>query len=216
MRARCLLLAALMALPAAAQEDLVLLANGNTGGWDYQMFDGIAETSYRAVAGEGGGKVLQATSRAGASGFTRQLEFNLYDTPWLHFRWRVLQAGANGAEKTRAGDDFAWRLYFVGKSGLEYRVLNLVYAQSAAVGEQWESPYAGFLRNIRLVAAAAHDPARLGQWQTSSVNLGELWRDTFADDGRIGLVGLMTDGDNSGIALQVEYGEITLSPMARP
>ena len=208
-------------IAAAAQDVLPLLTDGNVGEWEYQTFDEIGETAYRRVLAEDANyrrlfdgdrhAVLDAKGEDSASGYTLRKEFSLADTPWLHFRWRVLHAGPNPAEKTRLGDDFAWRLYFVGQSGLTYRALNLVYAQNATIGENWESPYAGFLRDIRLHAAAVHTPQTLGQWQTTTINLGALWRETFGDDGEIGLVGLMTDSDNVGTLMHAQYGGIFLS-----
>lgn len=199
----------LLALPAAA-ESLTLFA-GDPSGWEYQTFDDIAETRYEQTVDEEGRAVLKAVSAGGASGYTRMLDISLDETPWLHFRWRVDAAAANDAEQTRAGDDFAWRLYFVGKSGLQYRSLNLVYSRNSPAGRRWESPYSGMLRDLQIYAAAAHDEAALGQWQTTAINVGELWRQTFDDEGAVGLIGLMTDGDNRGVTMQATYGDIVLS-----
>ena len=203
---------ALTLTASAAAEDITLFTGGDTSGWEYQTFSDIAETSYRPAATAEGLPVLTAASDTAASGYTRQLELSLYETPWLHVRWRVNRVAATAAdERTRAGDDFAWRLYFVGKSGLEYRALNLVYARQNAAGARWESPYAGMFRNIQLYALSAHTPDTLGQWQTSVINVGELWRDMFDDDGRVGLIGIMTDSDNAGGISRADYGEIILS-----
>lgn len=201
----------LLATAVAAADPLPLFTHGDVSNWEYQSFDDIPETTYRQITTEDGDSVLQAEADGSASGFIMRRELSLSETPWLHFRWRVLQAGSNAAEKTRAGDDFAWRLYFVGKSGLEYRTLNLVIAHNAAAGESWESPYAGFLRDIRLVAAATHRDQDLGQWQTTTLNVGALWRDAFGEDSDIGLIGLMTDSDNTGTVMQVQYDSLFLS-----
>lgn len=214
LRLHCLLaaafsLSALLSQTAAAQE-LPLLVNGDLSEWEYQTFDDIAETVY-AVTEESDARVISAESRAGASGYTLRRSFSLDDTPWLHFRWRVQAVGDNPNERSKKGDDFAWRLYFVGQEGVFYRALNLVYAQHAEPGEGWKSPYAGFFTDVRLHAAAVHDASALGEWQTTTINVGALWREAFDEIGSIGLVGFMTDGDNTGGVMRVQYGEIILS-----
>ena len=196
---------------AAAAENITLLADGNTDDWEYRAFDDIKETAYRAETDTDEQTALLADSNAGASGYILRRELDLDKTPWLHFLWRVDRVGDNPAEGTKAGDDYAWRLYFVGKSGITYRTLNFIYSQSAVANDTWESPYAGLFSDIYVYALAAHDPAAIGRWQTSRVNVQDVWRRLFGDDNTIGLVGLMSDGDSSGVIMQARYGKIVLS-----
>ncbi len=209
-----LLLIAAIALPAAIAQDLILLADGDVSDWQYQSFSKIPETQYQTVVSDNGKSALLAVSDAGASGYTRRQDISLYDTPWLHFSWRVDEISPNNAEQSRPGDDFAWRLYFIGRSGLEYRALTLVYSQTMTAGTSWKSPYASWFRNLHLHALAQHDVNTVGKWQSVTVNVGELWREMFADDGEIRVVGFMTDADNIDAMMQTQYGEIRLSAEA--
>lgn len=209
----------LLLLPAltspAAADNITLLADGDTAAWEYQRFDDIAETDYRVETDpQLKRRVLVAHSDRGASGYIMQRRLDLQKTPWLHFLWKVDAIGKNAAEKEKSGDDFAWRIYFVDKSGLQYRSLIFVYAQNAAAGETWKNPYAGFLRDIHSYALAAGGSRT--HWQLSSVPVGRLWREKFNDDGDIGLVGIMSDGDNGGIVARARYGALVLSDQAQP
>ena len=207
-----LLLATASSMPAAAQ-DLVLLQNGDMTNWEYQTFKDIPPTAYdhRVTDDDESSLALYANSEQGASGYIRYQTIDLDATPWLQFRWRVDALALAGDETQKSGDDFAIRLYFVGQSGLQYYTLNLVYSQHANAGSTWVSPYAGFLRSITLYAFARHDPARLGQWQTTTINLAELWRQHYGD-AEIGLIGIMTDSDNTAGHARSHYANIHLLP----
>lgn len=214
MMGRIFLLWLLLPLPALS-ETIELLPDGEPRGWEYQVFNEIKETSYHTEHNADLGQaVLVADSASGASGWTLRRNIDLTQTPWLHFLWRVDRVGENTAEKSRAGDDFAWRLYFLTKGIVRYRVLNFVYAQNAGMGERWDSPYATMLNETKIQAIAIHDGERLGEWRVSSVNLHEAWQAAFAETPTIRLVGLMTDGDNAGVTMQAQYGSIVLSDSA--
>lgn len=201
----------------AVGETIELLPVGEAHGWEYQTFRKIKETTYRTEVDAALNRpVLVADSEGGASGWTLRRDVDLTQTPWLHFLWRVDAVGENPAEQSCDGDDFAWRLYFLTKGIVRYRVLNFVYAQSAAIDERWDSPYATLLNKIKLQALAVHDDSQLGQWQHSSVNLRDAWRSAFNETPTIHLVGLMTDGDSAGVTMRVRYGAIVLSDSPAP
>lgn len=199
-------------------EEVTLFARGDFSGWEYREFEDVVPTLYRRVTaadgggeGGGGGGGMEAVSRGGASGWTMRRDVFFEETPWLRFRWRVDEVAETGGDETsRDGDDFAWRLYFVGRSGFGYRALNVVFsAREEVVGSGWVSPYAGIGRNI-YVHAAAGGAAR-GEWRTSVVNVGAVWREVFGEEGVVGLVGVMTDADNAGGVMRAVYGEAVLS-----
>ena len=202
--------------PAAAQT-LTLLANGDVSAWEAQKFKEIPPTQYTTRQdAERGRRVLFANSAAAAAGYTRRIKINLQKTPYAHFWWRVDEGLNNPQEKTKAGDDFAFRLYFVGKSGIKYRALNLVYAAAAPTGAQWQSPYGGWLSDIRLHAFANAQESPPGKWRRAVVNVGELWRRAFGEAGEAELAGLMTDSDNTAAAARARYGAFVVSDSPAP
>ena len=203
----------LLLLPlVAVAEKVTLFSAAALEEWEYQTFNDIKQTDYRVEFDDTLNRpVLVANSRGGASGYTLQRDINLRETPWLHFLWRVDETAANDAEKEKSGDDYVWRIYFVGRSGIQYRSLNFVLSQTAAVGDIWKSPYAGFMRNLHIQALATDSDAAPGVWHTSRINVADAWQQVFEKEAAIGLVGLMTDGDSSGVTMRARYGEIILS-----
>lgn len=214
MRLYFLLLSLLLA-PAAAAEGITLLANGDTDAWEYQSFDDIKETTYSRQQDEKlQHQILTADSVHGASGYILKRELDLRKTPWLHFLWRVDHVGNNPAEKTREGDDFVWRLYFVQQSGMRFRTLNFVYSQTANDGQTWESPYSDISNDIRIYALATG--GKNGVWRTSTVNVAKVWEELFDNDEAVDGVGLMTDGDSAAINMRANYGLLVLSDKPTP
>ena len=213
---RILAAAFCFAAAGAAAETVTLFSGGNLAEWEYHSFDGIAETTYRpAPDPELGGAALFAESRGGASGYILKTPLSLQKTPWLHFQWRVDEAGGGFDERKKNGDDFAFRIYFAARSGLTYKSLSLVRAQAAA-GESWKSPHAKWFNDLRVVAVVGGGAAR-GEWQTASVNLEKLWREQFGEDAPVlGLAGIMTDGDSAGVIMRARYGAAVLSGSAAP
>jgi hypothetical protein len=111
------LLAPALVLPAgtgsAAAERVRLIDNfehGLAAGWKEKSFQG--HTAYRVVA-DGDGHVLQAISQGTASGLVYKIDFSPEKYPILAWRWKVKNVLAKGNARTRAGDDFAARLYVV-------------------------------------------------------------------------------------------------------
>ena len=207
-------------LPSAAlAESVTVLANGNAlggGEWKYHAFSGIAPTDYAAAYDESlGANALVAESARGASGFTRRVKIDLRKTPYMHFRWRVDAAEKGFDEKEKSGDDFAFRVYLIGKSGLiKHRLLNLVRSHGESRGTNWRSPYSRILTEIKTFVFADSNDA-LGEWHIAKLNAADLWKKIFGEDaGEIGGVGIMTDGDNAGVQMKARYGEIIFSNSA--
>ena len=198
----------LLTFAAVAADDVVLMAGGDVSDWSYQKFGDIPETAY-----SGGDDFLRADSRDSASGYILKKTIDLNQTPYLYFRWRVNSVSANAGERTKAGDDFALRLYFVTQSGLKYHTLNLVYAQGADAGDAWDSPYVGWFSAIRQYSIARHHPGLIGQWQTTRLNLAEIWQEQLTADPIIGVVGIMTDSDNAAGSASADYSDIILTPL---
>ena len=198
---------------AASAEQITLLANGDMRNWQYETYGNLPETTYQANAKDG---LLADNNGNGASGYIMHKAIDLQKTPWLHMRWRVDESAPNLQEKTKAGDDFALRFYLVTQNGIRYRTLNLVYAQNAAANDSWQSPYSNFLSDVRLFVMASAQDSNKEKWQSSSLNVGEIWRQQFGRDDTIKLVGLMTDGDNTNIRMKARYDLVVLSNSPTP
>ena len=215
-RLLCRMMAPLLFAAAVHADNVAVLTGADALGgdaWEYQTFDDITPTDYRAVYDAAlGADALVADSVRGASGFLRRVKIDLQKTPYLHFRWRVDAAGAGFDEQLKSGDDFAFRIYLVGKTGLvKYRTLDLVRAHGLPRGTHWRSLYSSMISEIQTFVFADASDA-LGEWHTETLNIADIWRLSFdRDAGNIGGVGIMTDGDNSGVEMKARYGDMVFS-----
>lgn len=193
-----------------------LLRGGDLSEWEYHSFDDIHPTDYEVRADDFlETDVVFADSAQGASGYIRKIGITAEDSPWLHFQWRVDAAGGDFDERQKSGDDFAFRIYFAARDGLRYKSLSLVRAQDRR-GAAWQSPYGGWVNDLRIYAAIGGDEP-LGEWHTVSLHLPDLWQELFdAPPPELGLVGLMTDGDSAGVQMRARYGAIALSNSKEP
>lgn len=164
-------------------------------GWEHKRFAG--ETEYRLeFAPELQQQVIQASSRAAASGLFYEQRIDLDATPWLSWRWRVDQFPMVTRERTKSGDDFAVRVYVVVRDGwtrLSSKAISYVWAQQAEVGQSWENPFAGDKAMMLALRNRQHGDG----WISEKRNIKADLRRLFGKDFRyIDAVAIMTDADN--------------------
>ena len=214
--ARPLALAGLLALAAARSgAEVVELPAPGAPPWRATILRGVERaTAYEPVA-DGGAPALRAESHCAASALALPLDAaDLRRTPVLSWRWRVERGPAVADEQSRAGDDFAARVYatfrlererasllerlwhrlaesFYGEE-LPGSALVWVWAGRSEPGRSWESPYTS---SAKLVALRSGTP---GDWQTERVNLLRAYREAFGREAPpLRGIALMSDSDNS-------------------
>jgi len=205
-----LTLAAILALAgtlmAASGEILVDDFSGGLSLWKEKSFAG--NTQYR-VEQTGQGPVLKAESRAAASGLYREMAFDPGEYPFLEWSWKIESVLKKGDARTKAGDDYAARVYVVFPSLLFWRTkaLNYVWANKLPRGESVPNP---FVKNAMMIAVESGN-ARAGEWVRERRNLVEDFRRSFGyDPPTAGAVAIMTDTDNTGESAVAWYGPIRL------
>jgi hypothetical protein len=205
MRAFCFgLLFATGAAFAAERVDVGAFSTGDLSGWDAKAFQGTTE--YRLVEDDAR-RVLKAESRAAASGRFKKVRIDLMRTPYLHWSWRVERPLAGLDEKTKAGDDYAARVYVVvaGTFFWNTRAVNYVWAGTQPEGSTWPNAFTG---NAHMVALRSGN-ARAGTWVHERRDVRDDFKRLFGKDVRvIDAVALMTDTDNSGGTATAYYGDI--------
>ncbi|MDE1933544.1 DUF3047 domain-containing protein [Bradyrhizobium sp.] len=206
------LVAFLPGIGAAAEQTLPISTfwKGVSTDWEAKVFKG--ETAYSFTFDpEKRVTVIEAWSRATASGRYRKIKVDLVKTPFLNWSWKVAEPLSGIDENTKAGDDFAARLYVVverGIMGLSSLSVNYVWASQHPAGATWPSP---FTRNVRLLAVDSAT-AQLNSWINHKRNVREDFKELFGEDIQsIDAVALMTDTDNSGKSAHAFYGEIWFS-----
>ncbi|MFG1313140.1 MULTISPECIES: DUF3047 domain-containing protein [Hyphomicrobiales] len=203
---------AALAQGAAAQDRVEVgrFSNGTVAGWESRSFKG--ETAYTVITDPDiKAPALRAVADASASGRFRKIKVDLNRTPFLNWSWKVSNSFPDIDERTKAGDDFAARLYVVverGIMGMGSLSLNYVWANRQATGSLWPSPYSGQVQLLALDSGAKD----LGQWVHHKRDLRADLRQAFGEDiPAIDAVALMTDTDNHGGRAEALYGDIWFS-----
>ena len=173
--------------------------------WQRKSFAG--ETQY-AIVSEAGRKAIRAQARASASGLYRELKIDLIETPFLNWSWRIQNVLKDINERSKAGDDFAARVYVVVSGGaLFWKTRSLVYVWSShqPIGQSWPNPYTTNARHI----AIRSGPQQQDRWLQEKRNVRADFKQVFGDDIRqIDAIAIMTDTDNSGQHALAWYGPI--------
>ncbi|MBA1148240.1 DUF3047 domain-containing protein [Ectothiorhodospiraceae bacterium WFHF3C12] len=205
-RGACLVLGAVLALPANAQQARIFEPQAIVD-WEAHAFEG--RTEYR-LGRKAGRPAVEAHCADGASGLFFRGEIDLEETPVIEWRWFVARPPDGPDETTRAGDDFAARLYAVDENSLlpwRTRALNYVWTRSRPVGTAWPNPFAEQARMIAVQAGPADG------WVTERRNLRADFRRYHARDPQsLDAIAIMTDCDNTGVARRAWYGTIRLLP----
>jgi hypothetical protein len=172
--------------------------------WQARSFKG--DTAYQVVP-EGTGHVLQADSRGTASALIRKIDLDPRDYPILSWRWKVAGTIAQGDERTKAGDDYAARVYVIFPHWFfpKTRTLNYIWANHLPQGEFLANAYTG---NAIMVAVES-GPGRAGRWLIERRDIVADFRKAFGEDPpRMGAVAIMTDTDNTGVAATAWYDDL--------
>lgn len=182
-------------------------ASEGLSGWDSKSFKGM--TDYRIVK-EGDRTVVKAVSHAAASGLIRKIHFSPAKYRYLRWSWKIARSVSVKDERTKAGDDYAARLYvvFPGRFFWKTRAINYVWAHKLPKGEFLKNPYTA---NAMMMVVESGDGAA-GQWLTEQRDLLADYRTLFGSDPPDAeAIAIMTDSDSSGGSAEAWYGEISLS-----
>lgn len=185
-------------------------SQGRLDAWENKGFKG--ETLYRLQTIDGV-MALKAESRAAASGLYKEQHVDLEKTPFLNWSWRIGNRLNGLNEQSKAGDDYAARVYVIISGGLAFwrtRAINYVWTGSTAKDTVWPNAFAG---DHAMMLALRGPEAPLNTWLHEKRNVrDDLRRLQGGEDIRyIDAVALMTDADNSGGRVLAYYGDIWFS-----
>lgn len=172
--------------------------------WSTRRFAG--DTQYSWVTATDGGYVRAASEQSASARYYRQ-PVDLSQTPWLSWRWRLVEPLTGGNERSKDGDDFAARVYVVYASNFwpgSVRSLNYVWSQQEPVGDSWPNP---FTEKAIMVPLRKGGPA--GVWQPELRNVVEDFRTYFGlEINDLKGVAIMTDTDNSRQKASADYADM--------
>lgn len=199
----------LVAATTGRAEELAVSRFGVEGltGWTAKSFKG--DTDYRVV-NEDGRTAVKATSQAAASGLAKEIRFDPAKFRYLRWSWKIDHTIKSGDERTKAGDDYAARVYvvFPGRFFWQTKAINYIWANRLPKGESIPNTFA----SGAMMVAVESGPAQAGQWLTEERDILADYRRLFGEEpGEAEAIAIMTDTDNTGESATAWYGEITLS-----
>jgi len=189
----------------ASINKIAVLTLPDISDWEIQEFSGV--TNYELINIDNR-QVLKASSNASASGLVRKIEIDLKKSPYMNWSWKVDGVLDNVEETTKAGDDYAARVYIVVSDGFFFwqtRALSYAWASNQAKGSSWPN---AFTDNATMVAVQSGDE-KVGEWVEEKRNILDDIKNLLGiDASRIDAVAIMTDTDNSKQSATAYYGDI--------
>lgn len=191
---------------STASEVLELGSFSKSGlsGWSGKSFKGTTE--YRIVD-EDGQNVLHARSENAASGLVFETDYDPQEFPVLSWRWKISKTISKGDSRSKAGDDYAARIYVIFPHWFfpKTKTLNYIWANQLPKDAIQKNVFTG---NAVMIAVESGSQ-RAGQWVSEQRNLIEDYRQAFGEDPpKVGAIAIMTDTDNTGEAAVAWYGDI--------
>lgn len=185
--------------------------------WREERFFTTA-TRYEIDRAEGR-PVLHATSRNAHAALLRPFDVAAPTAARLAWRWKVrAPLAARAAERTRAGDDYAARIFVVFEPSafpLRTRAINYVWAAVEPVGAVFPSPYT---KNVAMIVVRSGAP-EAGRWLAESRDVLADYRQFFGrEPERISAVAVLVDTDNTGLSAEAWFADLSLetTPPPRP
>jgi hypothetical protein len=176
-------------------------------GWIPKVFKG--KTDYQ-LAKENGRIVVRATSKAAASGLVKKIKFNPLKYRYLRWSWKVENTITDGDAKTKAGDDYAARLYIVfpGYFFWQTKAINYIWANKLPKGDTIPNPYT----DHAMMVAVESGPSFAGRWLDEQRDILSDYKHLFGElPKEASAIAIMTDTDNTGESVVAWYGDIILS-----
>lgn len=176
-------------------------------GWERKSFKGITE--YRLTQ-ENDTTVVKATSQGTASGLVKKVSFDPKKYRYLRWSWNILHTISGGDEKTKAGDDYAARIYvvFPGKYFWQTKAINYIWANHLKTGTSIANAYT----SSAIMVAVQSGSNSTGQWHAEKRDIFTDYKNLFGSDpGQVSAIAIMTDTDDTGEKAIAWYGDITLS-----
>jgi Protein of unknown function (DUF3047) len=204
-------------------------ADGLPAGWTPLTFRNISRHTRYAIVQEDGRPILRAESEGAASGLIRRVDLDPGTYRHLSWRWKIENTIAKGDERSKAGDDYAARIYVAfryepetagaweraryGAARLLYgeyppkHVLNYIWANRLPKGEAIDN---AFTDRAKMIAVRSGS-AEAGQWLEEERNVYADYRRLFGQEPpRIAGIAVMTDTDNTGERAVAYYDRIVV------
>ncbi len=203
------------ALAGVASADEVRLSPPGGAAWRPLELPKVERKTDYEVVTRGGAAVLRAVSQCSASALAHPLDrVDLGRTPRLRWRWKIEAALDIPDERSKAGDDFAARIYVMfrfdpARASLWERwrhrlatrrygelvpgdAINYVWTSGLEAGTRWDNPYTEASKMVSLGRGPLPD------WRTEEVDVAADYATLFGrSPPRMLALAVMSDSDNS-------------------
>lgn len=181
-----------------------------------------------SLVDDGGVTVVRADAAGSVSALSRTLKVSLADYPMLRWRWKVANILKTSDMRSKAGDDYAARVYVM----FDYPLAKLPFAErsklrlaralhdpnlpAATLCYVWDSKMpAGTIlpssyTNLMRMIVVESGTARVNQWLTMERDVAADFKAAFGEDApAVAAIAIATDTDNTGESAVAFYGDIS-------
>lgn len=200
-------------------------------GWALETLPKVPRATRFDLVQSEGRTVLRASSEAAAATLAHRLRVEPADWPRLAWRWRVSRVLQNADLTTKAGDDYAARLYVLfdypaEKLSFGDRVkiglVRTIYGQelpAAALCYVWDnrhpvgmSTWSAYTDRVRMIVVES-GTGHAGQWRDEQRNLANDFRAAFGEEPPpVSGIALAADTDNTGESVTAFFGDVAFLP----
>ncbi len=195
------------------------------GGWTVKHLPKVERATAYALVDDAGVTVLRATSDAAAASVATMLDPASPQRRVLAWRWKVSRVIQGADLATKAGDDFAARVYVLfgdealtGFERLQLGIARMIYGRelpafalcyvwdnSHPVGTSVWNAYTDRVRMIVMESGAEH----AGEWVRESRDVVDDFQAAFGRAAPpVAGVALAADTDNTGEAVVTHFGDV--------
>lgn len=188
-----------------------------------------------ALVRDAGRMVVRADAHQSMSSLIRVLRVDLAQTPLLQWQWRITRVVASADMNTKAGDDYAARVYVLfdvdsSKLPLSTRLkiklaklfygvdvpaaaLNYVWDNRHPIGTLQPNVYSERVRMLVVESGAAH----VNAWRTETRDVAADFRAAFGEEApAVVSIAIASDTDNTGEDVTAWFGDIRFLPRGTP
>lgn len=177
--------------------------------WQEKTFKGHTDYKFTET---GNLLTLSAHCDGTASALYKYMKVDLAKTPMLRWSWKIEDIHAGLDDVSKAGDDYAARVYVIykGKMPWDVKAVNYVWANAMKEGRSWPN---AFTAKSIMVAQRSGSPEDKNTWVEESRDIRADFIQYFGMDiSRLDGIAIMTDCDNGGGTAAGHYRDIRFTP----
>jgi len=175
-------------------------------GWELKEKEGIPQIS---LVKENNSHILHLASDKASFGITKEIEVDLKQYPFIHFRWKAVELPKGGDFRDKQTDDQAGQLYVVfGTFKLTAKIVGYLWENGAPRFTTGVSPAWGKTRLIVLQSGSEN----IGKWMQEKRNIHDDYKTLFEKEPpQANLISLFINSQHTKSRAECYYGEIYFS-----